>query len=377
MRILIDYRPALRQRTGVGLWVARLVEALAADAAARDTQVAVFSSSWKDRLPASLPDGVDRIDRRVPGRLLNWLWHRREWPPVETLAGRTFDVVHSSSPLLVPARRAAALVTIHDLDFLDHPGRAVREIRRDYPRLAGEHARRADGVIVSSSYTASAVSERLRVAPERVTVCPVGAPDWPARPRPPASGHLLFVGTLGARKNVDRLLTAYAAMCAVRPTSPPLVLAGGADAGTDAALLERLACVPLLGRARHVGYVDDERLRALYRDAILLVLPSLDEGFGIPALEAMTLGVPVVAANRGALPEVVADAGLLVDPLDTGALSAAMARVLDDGALRERLAAAGPVRARQFSWRASAATLTTAYEAAVERRREGADANRH
>ncbi len=369
MRILIDYRPALRHQTGVGLWVARLVEALARpDSVAASPDITVFSSSWKDRLTTTLPAGVRGVDRHVPGRCLNWLWHRREWPPVELLAPGPFDVVHSPTPLMVPTRTAARVVTIHDVDFLAHPERGVREIRRDYARLARSHAHRAEVVVVPSQYTRDQVVTRLDLPPERIIVCPNGPPGWPPRPAAPAREHLLFVGTVSVRKNVDRLLEAYARVRDAHPLAPPLVLAGQVSPD-DVAVLAPLVHPPLAGHVRHEGYVDDQRLRALYEQAVGLILPSLDEGFGVPALEAMELGVPVLAARRGALPEVVGDAGLLVDPLDVGALAAAIERLVTDDGLCRRLSAAGPIQARQFSWQASAATLRDAYELAIERRR--------
>ena len=377
MRILIDYRPALRQRTGVGLWVARLVAALAEPGG---PAVTLFSSSWRDRLTAAaVPAGVTRVDRRVPVSVLNWLWHRRQWPPVERLAPGPFDVVHSPSPLLIPTRDAARLVTIHDLDFLLHPERGTREIRRDYPVLARAHAHRADRVVVPSAHTADEVARRLDLPRDRIVVCPNGAPDWPTRARPPAGGHLLFVGTIAPRKNVDRLLTAYARVRAHRPDAPPLVLAGQSTPESEPTL-SRLTQPPLAGHVRHEGYVDDRRLRTLYEAAVAVVLPSLAEGFGIPSLEAMTVGVPVVAAARGALPEVVGDAGLLVDPLDVDALAAAIDRLLGDEGLRARLSARGAARAQRFTWRASADTLLGAYAEAIAGRRtrsgDPADAHR-
>jgi len=367
VRILIDYRPALRHRTGVGLWVARLVDALAQLGSARP-DLTVFSSSWKDRLTTTLPAGVRRVDRRVPVQCLNWLWHRQEWPPVELLAPGPFDVVHSPTPLMVPTRSAARVVTIHDVDFLAHPERGVREIRRDYARLARAHAHRADVVVVPSHYTGEQVAARLDLSPERIVVCPNGPPGWPMRADTPRPKHLLFVGTVSARKNVDRLLDAYARVRATHPQVPPLVLAGQLSSD-EAAVLAPLGQPPLAGHVRHEGYVDDQRLRTLYEQAVGLILPSLDEGFGIPALEAMELGVPVLAARSGALPEVVGEAGLLVDPLDVEALAAAIGRLVTDDELRRRLSAAGPVQARRFSWRASADRLRDAYEVAIERRR--------
>ncbi|MDP6579170.1 MAG: glycosyltransferase family 1 protein [Vicinamibacterales bacterium] len=369
MRILIDYRPALRQRTGVGLWVARLVEALAERQETSAPEITVFSSSWKDRLVSDLPAGVTGVDRRVPVSLLNWLWHRMEWPDVASLAPGDFDVVHSPSPLLIPARSAARVVTIHDVDFLRHPERGTREIRRDYPLLARAHAHRADAVVVPSAHTADEVSRRLDLPRDRISVCHNGAPDWPARRQQPATGHLLFVGTITPRKNVDRLLTAYAQVRARRPCTPPLVLAGRSTRQSRQTLA-RLASPSLAGHVRHEGYVDDHRLRALYEEALVVVLPSLDEGFGIPALEAMAVGAPVVAAARGALPEVVGDAGLLVDPLDVSALAATLERVITDEPFRHRLSAAGPARAARFSWRSSAEALRGAYRRAIERRRQ-------
>src|SRR5262245_65745180 len=134
MRILVDYRPALRARTGVGEYIHTLVRAYTA---AHDDAVTLFTSSWKDRpSPAVGRELRARIvDRRVPVSVLNYLWHRLEWPHVETLAGDA-DVAHAAHPLLIPARTAAQVVTIHDLFFLLNPEHTRAEIRRDYPQLS-------------------------------------------------------------------------------------------------------------------------------------------------------------------------------------------------------------------------------------------------
>jgi hypothetical protein len=153
VRVLIDYRAALRERSGVGEYTHQLVRALLRTFPRTATDglldLTLFSSSWKDRLE-SLSDvaGASAIDRRVPVRVLNFAWHRLRWPPAEALAKAEFDVTHSLHPLVMPARRAAQVITIHDLDFLTHPERTRGEIRRDYPSLVHHHARRADRVIV-------------------------------------------------------------------------------------------------------------------------------------------------------------------------------------------------------------------------------------
>jgi glycosyltransferase involved in cell wall biosynthesis len=328
----------------------------------------VFSSSWKDRLIVDGEmSGVGVVDRRVPVRLLNYAWHRLGWPHAEMLTGRQFDVTHSSHPLLLPSRSAAQVVTIHDLDFLTHPERTRAEIRRDYPALARAHARRADRIIVPSEFTAGEVVRHFDVPRERVSVCAPGAPAWQPRPAQPARGHILFIGTLEPRKNLGGLLDAYERLLGQTGGVPELVLAGKATAHSQP-LLDRLNAPPFHGRVRHLGYVDPDDRRALYESARLLVLPSFDEGFGLPVLEAMTLGVPVVAASRGALPEVVADAGPLVDPDDPDALAAAIRRVIEDDAYAARGAERGVQRARAFNWRRTAERVYETYQQAIAHR---------
>lgn len=376
VRVLIDYRPALRAPTGVGEFVHQLAAALAApddgeaNSAADPVHVTLFSSSWKDRLgrpgTAPLPSGVATVDRRIPVRLLNLAWHRAEWPPIEALTGQQFDVVHSPHPLLLPSRTAAQVVTIHDLDFLDHPERVSHEIRRDYPALVRRHARRASQVVVPSRYTAGQVARRLDIPPDAISLCWNGPPDWTPRAAPPRRGHLLFVGTLAPRKNVGRLLAAYAQLLRTRDDLPELVIAGSAgDDRSGSECLRALEEPPLAGRVHRTGYVTKLALKELYTNACALVLPSLDEGFGLPALEAMTLGVPVIASTRGALPEVVGDAGLLVNPTDTDVLASTIARLLDDHGLAATCTARGIARARSFSWQASARALRAAYARAI------------
>ncbi len=368
VRILLDYRPALRARTGVGEYAHELATAVARRLAPGDSLV-LFSSSWKDRLQAGVIPGTSVIDARVPVTFLNLAWHRLEWPPIETFAGEV-DVVHSMHPLLMPAQRAAQVVTVYDLYFLTAPENTAAEIRRDYPPLAGSHARRADAVITISNYTARQIRSQLGVDEDRVTICPVGAPAWaPIERQGAAAGsHVLFMGTIEPRKNVQTLLRAYAELILRAPDAPPLVLAGRLAPACQP-LLDEIARPPLAGRVRHLGYVSAPERDRLYRDASVVVLPSLDEGFGLPALEAMTIGVPVIVSSRGALPEVVGSAGLVVDADDVTGLAGAMERILKDPELARTCSVAGIEQARQFSWDASATRLMRAYRSAVERRR--------
>ena len=368
MRILVDYRPALRSRTGVGEYVHQMVHAYTR---MHDDAVALFTSSWSDRPHPSVQTDLraDVVDRRIPVRMLNLLWHRAEWPPVEWLAGDA-DVVHSQHPLLIPSRRAARVITIHDLFFLTHPERTAAEIRRDYARLAARHARRADAIVTSSHYTKRLIAERFDVAADRIHVCSPGPPEWHTlgyRPNVPADGYILFVGTLEPRKNVGTLLDAYTHLRQRLPAAPRLVLAGRATPDARE-WLDRIGRPPLQGHVDYLGYVTDEQRERVYAGARVLIMPSWDEGFGLPALEAMSAGVPVVASNRGSLPEVVGDAGTLLEPDDVEGFTTALERVCTDAALAETHGRAGLQRARTFRWEEGAAALRHAYLDAIAHR---------
>lgn len=365
LRILVDYRPALRQRTGVGEYAHRLATALARRA--DEVQVTLFSSSWKDRLPPEPVPGAATVDARIPVKVLNFAWHRLGWPPVETLGASEPDIAWSLHPLILPSLGAAQVVTVHDLYFLDAPEATVREIRRDYPALAARHARRADAVIVNSEYTRSLVEQRLGVPPDRITVCYPGAPPWRVRPEPASPGPILHIGTIEPRKNVETLIKGYIRLVQQRPDTPQLVFAGRVATPVEP-LLRPLGGGPWRERIVFLGYVSDEERLRLYREASMLLIASWDEGFGVPALEAMTIGLPVIATARGALPETLGGAGILVNPGDPDEMAAAMARLLDDPVLRRQQAAKGVKRAADFDWDASAARLIEAFRQAMARR---------
>jgi glycosyltransferase involved in cell wall biosynthesis len=372
VHILVDYRPALRERTGVGEFVHELVLALASSNG-RDgsDRIAIFTNSWKDRptptLASEMPS-VRIVDVKLPVRALLWSWNRLEWPPVEWFAG-PHDVIHSQSPLLVPASGAAQVVTVHDLDFLRHPDQMTAEIRRDYPALARSHAARADGVIVSSHYAAAEVTRELRIDPSRVHVCPPGRPSWADTVRRQRSEsrlpgrHILFMGTLSVRKNVGTLLEAYGRLRSIVPDAPPLILAGHRT--TASARWEaRAEQPPLRGHVTITGYVDGARKIELYADATMLVLPSYEEGFGLPVLEAMACGVPVVVSSRGSLPEVAGAAATPVDPDDVDGFAEAMRAVLQQDPADA--SARGIAQAARYSWSACAAAARRAYASAIE-----------
>jgi glycosyltransferase involved in cell wall biosynthesis len=364
VRILLDYRPALKERTGVGEYVHELAAALAGQLQGPDRLV-LFTSSWADRPAPDLARDWPRtevLDRRWPVRPLTYGWNRLSWPPVELLAG-TADIVHSASPLLIPARHARQVMTAYDLDFLAHPERASGEMRRDYPALVREHSARASLVVVISEDTARAVQHDLGVSADRIVLCRPGVPSWIGTPSPaprPEDGYVLFVGTLEPRKNLGVLLDAWERLARSEPALPRLRVVGGVRPGGEA-WVRRMREPPLAGRVDYLGYVAAADRRALYAGARMLVLPSFHEGFGLPVLEAMAIGVPVITSDRGALPEVAGDAGVMVRADDAAGLAAAMAALLADPAQAAQMSRRGLERAASFTWDTAAAALYDAY----------------
>jgi glycosyltransferase involved in cell wall biosynthesis len=384
MRLLVDYRPALRARTGVGEWVHQLVKTAlslgTSPSGPAAPDIALFVSSWKDRpapdAQADLP-GAQFFDRRIPVRALTWAWNRLTWPPVEYLLGQpAFDATFSPTPLLVPTRSSVRVVTVHDLDFLDHPERTWGEMRRDFPDLVRRHVSRATLVTTISQFTAAEARRRLDVPDHKLVVCRPGVPEWArvAGPQPPASastGYILFVGTLEPRKNLVGLLDAYARLVARLPEAPRLVLAGGRPPVVDPALESRLSG-PLAPRIEALGYLDPAARASVYAGARMLVLPSRMEGFGLPVLEALALGIPVVVSDRGALPEVAGDAGLVCAPDDLDGLAAAMARILTEPGLAASMRERGFRQAARFDWRIAATEFVTRISGAIAEGRQAA-----
>jgi alpha-1,3-rhamnosyl/mannosyltransferase len=271
---------------------------------------------------------------------------------------------------MVPSQRAAQVVTIHDLYFLSNPDQTDAEVQRDYPALVESHARRADAVITSSRYAKGLVMRAFDVPDEKVHVVRPGPPAWTARrvERTGPGSHMLFLGTLDPRKNLDVVLDAYEHLAEQGRILPPLIVAGGPGPAA-ARWLDRMAKGALRDAVTYRGYVTDEERETLVRTARGLLLPSWDEGFGLPALEAMACGVPVIASNRGALPEVVDAAGIILDAGDVEGWTLAISRLADDDEGAVALGAGGVARAHAFNWDEAADALRAAYLAAVEARR--------
>jgi glycosyltransferase involved in cell wall biosynthesis len=269
------------------------------------------------------------------------------------------------------------VITVHDLNFFYYPQFLTAESHRYYNGQIEWAVRRADHVLADSHSTKSDLSSLLGVGPEKITVVHLAAnPAFRPLPEPEANrttaryglepGYLLCVGTLEPRKNIPGLLQAYRLLFDGAVTVAPLVLVGGKGWLYDE-IFERVEELHLTQQVRFLHGVSDADLVGLYNGACLLTTVSFYEGFGLPALEAMACGTPVVVADRASLPEVVGEAGLLVNPDDPEDIARALARVLTEESLRGRMRELGLAQAARFTWEEAARKTLAVYLSVLER----------
>jgi glycosyltransferase involved in cell wall biosynthesis len=347
LRVGVDGRE-LRSgaRTGIRRYVLEVLRA----AAARGVPCVVYGDrvSRLDDVPAGVATSV------LGGRWTQWCDQVALPAALRRDKVGVFLSPYYKRPLAAPC---PVVVTIHDLFFIGYPGRRRPLYDAAMTRLARLYARGASAIVADSEHGRRTIVARLGIAAERIVVVPVGlgAEFRPAKPTAAqreryglGASYVLYVGNFLPHKNLPRLLRAWAGLAEPLRSAHRLVLAGGDRAG--AAALRALA--GSLGLADGVvlpGRIEDADLPAVYGGAMLVVQPSLEEGFGLPALEAMACGAPVIASRRGALPEVVGDAGRLVDPEDEHALAAALAHVLLSADERAALTRRGLARAAGFT----------------------------
>jgi glycosyltransferase involved in cell wall biosynthesis len=357
LKIAIDMTPLLTQRTGIGTLVERMMDELRDR---RDVELVPYVLSMR----ADVAEGVRRFP--YPARAALFAWARGRHPRGRrTLRGA--DVVHGTN-YVVPPTGWPTVVSVHDVSFVSNPALADPTIRSFVPVIRRAVA---EGAWVHTISEHVAEQVRGMFGAERVRVVYPGATrteilPGSRNPLPGISGrYVVAIGTHEPRKNFPRLVAAFGILAVEHP-DVSLVLAGppGPD---DPAIAAAIALLPRAAAERVVvtDWLDEQHRDAVLAGAAVLAYPSLDEGFGFPALEGMAAGIPVVAARAGAIPEVVADAALLADPLDPAAMAAGLATALFDEDERARLVAAGRHRVLRFTWGAMADGMVALYSAAA------------
>jgi glycosyltransferase involved in cell wall biosynthesis len=367
--VAVDATPLLGPRTGIGRFTAAVLAGLGDRP---DVAPLAFAATWRGRgrLDPLLPPGVTAVARPMAARPLRAAWGRLRRPAIEWWTGPV-DVVHGTNFVVPPARRAGEVVTVHDLTALHFPELCTPDVRR-YPDLLRRAIDRGAWVHAVSRSVADEVVGELGAPPERVRAVPNGGPD-PGPQGDPAAGralagadrYVLTLATVEPRKDHPGLVRAFASDALGGPLADVRLVLAGPDGWGAEALAAALARSPAADRVTRLGWVDDAARADLLAGAAALAYPSRYEGFGLPPLEAMAAGVPVVATAVGAVPEVVGDAAVLVPPGDPVALAEALREVLVDGERADDLRRRGRERVRAFDWHRTVDGLVALYREAA------------
>ncbi|HLZ22558.1 MAG TPA: glycosyltransferase family 1 protein [Ktedonobacterales bacterium] len=378
MRITIDYTAAITQGAGIGRYTRNIVSALAR---VDTTDSFTLFSTERPTSARGFPE-LPRMQPRVfpaGNRRMTIFWQRLRAPvPVELFAGSA-DVFHGPDFVLPPLLGTPAVVTIHDLAFLTNPECALPSLVRYLSAAVPRALRRASAVISDSEKTAHDLHTLLGVPREKITVIYCGV-DPLFTPRADAAAvsalrqkyhfnapTVLAVGTIEPRKNYERLIAAFAQARRHADGPRTLVIAGRPGWLYDGVF----AAVETLGlrdAVTFLDYIPDAELTTLYHAADVLAMPSIYEGFGIPMLEAMASGTPVVCSDGGSLPEVAGDAALVVPVEDVDGLAAALVRAVSDADLRASLVARGLARVKEFTWDTAARAHVRVYTETAKRK---------
>jgi alpha-1,3-rhamnosyl/mannosyltransferase len=379
MRVAYNARALSGPLTGVGQYTYQLALRLAA---MQGLELFLFYGSRLERKVEAMSGraGLNRMKARQLGRRFVPFAYDlvRAWRQLALARGvrsERIELYHEPNTLALDVD-APLVLTVHDLSWIRHPETHPAERVRAMNKYFEPGLRRARLVLTDSEFVKREIVEVFGIAPEHIRAIPIGM-DPIFRPlhegelqsalRPHGlrpKSYLLNVGTLEPRKNLKRTVRAYTLLPRPLREQFPLVLVGASGWRTQG-IESVIGPLVARGEVKVLGYLAREELAAVTAGAAAMAYPSLYEGFGLPPLEAMGCGVPVIASTSSSLPEVVGDAGLLVDPLDVDAIASAMCKLLEDADLRSRLSALSIERAARFTWDACAARTFAAYQDAL------------
>ena len=384
MKVVFDGTPFLLEKTGIGHYTQNLIARLLVEDPNLEAALFCVSLRGGHRMKEAVPGlpGVEARGFNLPANFLYYRW----WPRTSLLAAESlvgdFDVYHATNYQAPALKRARLVSTVHDINFVRFPEMQSRGIRRfiaALPRLL----ERSRLVLADSRFTAAELAEVYSLPDEKLRVVYPGLNPAFLQESSPTEvetslrayclepPYLAYIGNLHPRKNLATLVEAFARL-RERGLEHRLAVIGGGGLGrlnnTEyRKLAARVQDLGLEGAVVFTGYVPDERLRDLLSRAEMLVFPSIYEGFGLPPLEAMACGVPVITSRRASLPEVVGDAALLLeDPLDPEEIASGVETLLGDAGLRARLVEEGRRRAGEFTWERAAREALAAYRQALE-----------
>ena len=362
MRVAYDLTALHDRRTGIGAFTGEVLTRLARR---DDIEIVGYSASWRGRrdVRSLAPSGIEVASKPMAAQPLRQVWRRVDWPPITWWTGHV-DLVHGPNFVVPPGAGAVELMTVHDLTFVHYPELCKHDVLQ-FPGLMRRALRRGAHVHAVSDYVADEVMDVFGVSSDRVHVVPNGVDPIDrgdaggGRALAGGDQYILAVGTIEPRKDYPLLIDAFD-LVAERQAHARLVIAGQDGWGIDA--FNRA-----LGAARHrdrivrLGFVDERARADLFTGATAYAYPSKYEGFGLAPLEAMTAGTPVVTTRAGALPSVLGDAAVFVEPGDREGLAAALCDLIEGKPDREALITKGRARAATYSWDACADGIAGLY----------------
>lgn len=388
MHIAFDATAATRQYAGVGRFARGLLAGLGRVDAHNKYSLLTLGSPRIQPTSLEVPRRATWRPVRIPERAAAVLWYRWRLPLSPAAFVRDANLFFTPDFTLMPVHGIPSVVTVHDLSFISHPEYADERLRRFLLSVVPRSIERAAMVVAVSQATADELATRLGVRPERIHLIPNGIDryfgpiddDQHARDACSAElqsrfglqpGYLLAVGTLEPRKNYQRLLRAFALLRrpvraggsgAARPGLASCLVIAGREGWQFEPIFREAARLGLGDQVRFITRFDDRDLRLLYRCAALFICSSVSEGFGLPPLEALACGTPVVSSSGGALPEILDDAATYFNPLDEDAMARAIFDALNDPERCTRLVARGQVRVSRYSWEHAATSALSLFQ---------------
>lgn len=377
MRIALDYTAGIRQGAGIGQYARSLVHAML-EQDTTNQYTLLTSGRPTEEHPFPVAENVRGKSVLIPDRYLNILWYRLRFPLNANYFTGSVDLYHGLDFVLPPlSNKIRKIVTVYDLAFLEHPETAVPSLAAYLNKVVPDAVERADAVAAISHTTKQALVTHYGAPADKITVIPCGVGAQFQRVTDQAlleatrnkfdlpGPFILSVGTLEPRKNHLGLIKAFAEALQSYHGEVTLAIAGGKGWMYEETL-RTVSELKLEKKVRFLGRVSELELITLYSLADVFAFPSFFEGFGIPPLEAMACGAPVITSNTSSLPEAVGDAALLVDPHDTSAIAGALTHLLRDEQLRADLRQKGYQQVQRYTWTRAAAKMLAVYQQVLQ-----------
>ncbi len=388
LKVVIDATPVEQKPSGVGFYTLNLIRSLHELQAQENFQLGIaYQLGFKNWLRGNLsvPEFLNNYGNTflipIPSRLSSLALSLSPNPLISGYLERCFgspDLVQGTNYLVYCCRNSKRAITIHDLTFIKYPN-YVDSFVKHYEKRIKQCLKWTDLVLTVSETSKKDIVEYLGVDPQRIYVTPLASRYSPGYLSDKviekletstdfdfSKPYLLFVSTIEPRKNITSIISAFNLLKQKHKIEHHLVLIGRKGWNYES-IFAALENSPWSDRIHHLDYLSDELVALFYSKADAFIYPSYYEGFGLPVLEAMTLGTPVITSNTSSLPEVAGDAALFVDPNDPSSLAEAILRVLSDSQLRDELISKGKERAKLYSWQNTAKETIKAYQSILSK----------